>query len=70
MANLKSLKSSITDITEAKRIELVILSRQRRIGFKSKPKKKVNKKIIGALSQEQKAEILKLMNAVNTEVRK
>ena len=61
MANLKSLKPSVTEISEDARIALVVVSRQRRIGFKTKPNKKANKKMINALSQEQKKLILEQM---------
>ena len=64
MANLKSLKQSITEMSESARIQLVILSRQRRIGFKSKPKKKANKKLINKLSQDEKQFILDQMKAM------
>lgn len=71
MANLRNLKPSITELSHDQRVHLVTESRKRRIGFKSKPKKKVNKKIIGKLSQEQKMEILNMMklaeqNATNS----
>ncbi len=61
MANLKTLKPSITELSEKDRIALVIASRKRRLGFSKKPNKMVNKKLISKLSQKQKQELLDLM---------
>ena len=45
MANLKSLKPSITELQQHERVNLIKESRQRRVGYKKKPNKLFTTKI-------------------------